>query len=156
MSEEKTKIAVESAFGEYLKKKGLRRTPERYVILDKVMGMNDHFHVETLHSLIEADSYHISLATVYNTMQLFVDFGIVRRHQFAGQPAQYERIADNALSNHHHLICRHCGKIKEVKDPVLTRMLNDKRYISFQPEYFSLYVYGVCSRCQRALRRSKK
>lgn len=155
MKIEKTKTSIENKFGDFLREHGQRRTPERYVILRKVMSMSDHFYVETLHNLIEEDGYHISRATVYNTMQLLIEFGAVRRHQFADQPAQYEKILDSSVSNHNHLICQKCGKIKEVDDPILTRMLNDRRYQTFQPQYFTLYVYGICSRCQRRMRRNQ-
>lgn len=154
MTEEKNKTSVEAAFDEFLRLRGLRRTPERYVILGKVLSMSEHFLVEGLHDEIENEGYHISRATVYNTMQLLTEFGVVRRHQFVGQAAQYEKIVDNAVSNHHHLICQKCGKIKEVKDPILSRLLNDKRYQAFQPQYFSLYVYGLCSKCQKKKRKN--
>lgn len=156
MDSEKVSNHIEISFGEFLHRKGLRKTPERFVILKKISQIADHFYIDELRRMIENDGYHISLATVYNTMQLLMEFGYVRRHQFEGQPAQFERVGDNMQGNHHHLICRNCGKIKEVKDPGLLKTINEKHYQSFTPAYFSLYVYGICSACQRKKRRKSK
>lgn len=154
MSEERTKTAAMTAFTQYMTKHKLRKTPERYAILDKVMEMNSRFIIDTLHQLLESDGYHVSLATVYNTMQLLVDAGLVRRHTFGNQTAQYEKITE-ASPNHHHLVCSRCGKIKEVTDPEVDAVLGSRRYSSFQPAYADLYIYGVCSRCLRKSKRKK-
>lgn len=147
MSEDRIKISARTAFTEYLCNKKLRKTPERYAILDKVFDMTDHFYIESLYAGLEADSYHVSRATVYNTIELLIDCGLVRRHQFNNQPAQYEKVS--GIGNHHHLICTQCGKVKEVKDPELMKVMNARRYTTFHTAYFAIYVYGVCSRCQR-------
>lgn len=141
------KASARTTFTEYLQGKKLRKTPERYAILDKVCDMTEHFHIDTLYSELEAESYHVSLATVYNTMDLLIDCGLVRRHQFNNQPAQYEKVS--GVGNHHHLICTQCGRIKDVKDQELLKMMNARRYPAFHTSYFAINVYGVCSRCQR-------
>ena len=154
MSDERTKTTAITAFTQYMTKHKLRKTPERYAILEKVMEMNSHFIIDSLHQLLEADGYHVSLATVYNTMQLLVDAGLVRRHTFGKQTAQYEKIIGSAI-NHHHLVCSRCGKVKEVSDPEVDAVLGSRRYSSFQPAYADLYIYGVCSRCLRKAKRKK-
>lgn len=141
------KASARTTFTEYLQGRKLRKTPERYAILDKVCDMTEHFHIDTLYSELEASSYHVSLATVYNTMDLLIDCGLVRRHQFNNQPAQYEKVS--GVGNHHHLICTQCGRIKDVKDQELLKMMNARRYPAFHTSYFAINVYGVCSRCQR-------
>lgn len=154
MLDEKSLIALRAALTEYLRVKKLRKTPERFAILDKIAEMNRHFDIDTLYAAIDADGFHVSRATLYNTMDLFTDCGIVRRHQFGTQPAQYE-IA-GGIPNHLHLICRQCGKIKEVKDPELVQFINTRHYSAFQNSYFSLYVYGTCNACVRRNKRTKK
>ncbi len=153
MSDDKIKTSARAIFTEYMKTRKLRKTPERYAILDKVFDMTDHFFIESLYSSLEADTYHVSRATVYNTMELLIDCGLVRRHQFGNKQAQYEKVATNGIGNHHHLVCTQCGKIKEVKDLELIKHINSHRYPTFHTTYFALYVYGVCSRC---MRRNKK
>ncbi len=154
MNEDKIKQSVRNTFTEYLHSKKLRKTPERYAILDKVFDMTDHFYIESLYTALESEAYHVSRATVYNTIELLIDCGLVRRHQFNNQPAQYEKITGIG-NNHHHLICTQCGKIKEVKDPELMKMMNARRYPTFHTAYFAIYVYGVCSRCQRKNKKKK-
>lgn len=154
MNEDKIKQSVRNTFTEYLHSKKLRKTPERYAILDKVFDMTDHFYIESLYTALESEAYHVSRATVYNTIELLIDCGLVRRHQFNNQLAQYEKITGIG-NNHHHLICTQCGKIKEVKDPELMKMMNARRYPTFHTAYFAIYVYGVCSRCQRKNKKKK-
>lgn len=155
MTDNKLKISAREALTAYLKSKRLRKTPERYAILDRVFDMVEHFHIETLREQMDRESYHVSRATLYNTMQLLVEAGLVRRHQFENQPAQYEKVVGQPIGNHHHLICRRCGKVKEVKDPEMVKMLESRRYRTFYTEFFALYVYGTCSTCQRKMRREQ-
>ncbi len=153
MNDDKIKVAARDTFTEYMKVKKLRKTPERYAILDKVFDMTDHFFIESLYSALEVDAYHVSRATVYNTIELLIDSGLVRRHKFGNKPTQYEKVTTSGIINHHHLICTQCGKIKEVKDPELIKLVNSRRHPTFHSSYFALYVYGVCSRCMRRNRK---
>ncbi len=153
MNDDKLKTSAQNAFTQYLQQKRLRKTPERYAILDKVFDTVEHFSVESLYASLEGEAFHVSKATVYNTVQLLIECGLVRRHQFDNKSAQYERVP--GVGNHHHLICTQCGKIKEVKDPELIKVLNGKRYPTFTTDYFVLYVYGVCSRCAKRNRKNK-
>ncbi len=154
MSDEKSKAIARATLTQHIHAKKLRRTPERYAILDKVFDIDEHFSIETLYSALEQDGFHVSKATLYNSIQLFVDCGLLRKHQFDGKSAQYERVT--GVGNHHHLICTQCGRIKEVKDIALVNMLNSRRYPTFHTAYFALYVYGVCSRCQRENKKQAK
>ena len=88
-------------------------------------------------------------------MQLFLEAGLVRRHQFGNQPAQYERVLLGVTESHHHLVCTSCGKVRAVKAPELAERINALRYPTFRTEFFSLYVYGICSRCQKRMRKLK-
>lgn len=155
MGDEKIKTSAKAAFTLFLKSKKLRKTYERYAILEMVYEMTDHFYIESLYSALEESAHHVSRATVYNTIQLLIEAGLVRRHQFGNQPAQYERVVGQRIGNHHHLICTECGKIKEVKDTDLMKRLGQIKYPTFQTEYFTLYVYGICSKCQKRLKRVK-
>ena len=154
MSDDKSKTIARATLTQHIHAKKLRRTPERYAILDKVFDIAEHFSIETLYSALEEDGFHVSKATLYNSIQLFVDCGLLRKHQFNGKSAQYERVT--GVGNHHHLICTQCGRIKEVKDVALVNMLNSRRYPAFHTAYFALYVYGVCSRCQRENKKQTK
>lgn len=138
---------------EYLDSRKLRKTPERFTILEVVFSHNDHFGIDTLYAEMDGRSYHVSRTTVYNTIELFCECGIVRKHQFGSNQASYEKVASSG--NHHHLICTECGKIKEIKDPELMRQIGLRKYGTFNMSYISLYVYGVCSTCLRKNKRNK-
>lgn len=153
-TDDKITLVATGAFTRYLKGRRLRKTPERFIVLDKVMSMADHFVIESLHDAIEADGLHLSLGTVYNTIELLIDAGLVRRHTFGNATAQYEKVT-SISGNHLHLVCSQCGRVKEARDPEITRILNSRRYSAFRSDYFDLNIYGICSRCQRKNRQSK-
>lgn len=144
MEVDSLKNAVDT-FTHYLESKGLRKTSERYAILEKVWSMKMHFDVETLYNMMERDAYHVSLATVYNTIDLLMECGLLRKHQFNSQPAQYEV----ALGSHFHLVCTQCGKVKEVEANEIISQVMSRRYTAFTPAYMSTYLYGLCSACVR-------
>lgn len=129
----------------YMKRNHLRKTPERFAVLEKVLEMNDHFLIDTLCSSLADTSCPVSRATVYHTMDLLVDAGLVRRHNFGNAPARYENIAGSV--NHHHLVCNRCGKIREISVPEIDALISTKRLHGFNVEYVDIYIYGLCSRC---------
>lgn len=156
MKDDKLYTPARVALTAYLKGKKMRRTPERYAILEKIFSTDAHFHVDDLHRKLEAEGYHVSLSTVYATIQLFVEAGLVRRHQFGNQPAQCERVPQGVNESHHHLVCNVCGRVRAVKDPTLIELIGNLRYPTFKTDFFSLYVYGICSRCQKKLKKEKE
>ncbi len=137
-------------FSEYLDKHGMRKTTERYVILNRIMGINGHFTIEELQQMIDSDGFRVSRSTVYNTVELLMDAEMLRRHVFEGMQAQYERIT----LPHTHLICTACGKVKEVRDPNFAAFMNARRFNAFNTDHYSLYVYGICSTCARKTKRA--
>ena len=150
-----TQATSHAMFSEFLRQRGMRRTPERFAILDKVAQTFEHFSIDMFYESLEDEGFHVSRATVYNTIQLLEDCGLVRRHKFDNTCSRFEFVRGPA-SNHHHLICTECGSIREVKDPDIAKMLNNKRYARFNTAYFSLYLYGTCSRCARKKRPGTK
>lgn len=153
-TEDKSYYIARTKLAEYLDSRRLRKTPERFAILEAVFSHNDHFGIETLYEEMDARQYHVSRSTIYNTMELFTECGLVRKHQFGTNQALYEKVV--SAGNHHHLICTECGKVKEVKDADLMADISGRRYGTFAVSYISLYVYGVCSTCQRRRRRGLK
>lgn len=154
MNDEKTKAAALATFTQYMHQHKLRKTPERFAILDKVFDTSTHFSIDALHSALEGSGYHVSRATVYNTIELLTKCGLVRRHAFDAQSPQYEKIA--GLTRHYHLVCSRCGKVREIKDQEIDMLLNTHRFGKFQPGYIDLNIYGLCAACQRKNRISTK
>ena len=145
--------AYESRLTDYLESNGLRKTPERFAVLKHIVSFSKHFTAEQLYDLLEANSYHVSRATVYNTLELLTRAQLVRRHAFDGVLVQYEKVG---VSRHCHLVCRHCGKVKEARDPHMIAFMNTRKFAAFSADYYSLTFYGICSTCARRLKRSAK
>ncbi|MDR1676352.1 MAG: transcriptional repressor [Tannerella sp.] len=128
----------------YLEKNALRKTIERYTILECICRIQGHFEVETLRRHVTENHFRVSQAAVYNTVELLMDAGLVVRHQFSSRIVQYE--LKSAALTHHHVICSCCGSIREVKTEKV-KIATNYKIPKFTSEYHSLYIYGKCSKC---------
>lgn len=147
MLDDKNRRQAAERFRAFLAARHKRCTGERFAILDAVMATSEHFSIEAFGERLEAGGYHVSVATLYNTFQLLCEAGLLRRHKFEHKSAEYERVMPG--SSHTHLICTECGAVREVREEELADDLASRRYRRFKPAYFSLYVYGVCGKCER-------
>lgn len=139
--------ALEAKLTQFLTEGKYRKTPERYAILRTAFGMQSHFDVDSLHHAMETQGYHVSLATVYNTVELLEKAGILRRNHFDNASASYEL----KLDNHFHLVCRRCGEIREVTNQHISAEVMRMSQGGFRPEGFAITVMGLCADCQRQL-----
>jgi len=146
MKEENSYEAIKDVFTDYLKRYKHRKTPERYAILERIYLHDGHFDAELLYNSMQSD-YRVSLATVYNTLELLLDSRLIIKHQFGGAVSQYEK-AFSSNSVHNHLVCTNCGKIKEFSDKQIRISIQTKKFAHFQMSHYSLYLYGLCSKCQ--------
>lgn len=136
---------VSAQLSSYLNSKGLRKTPERFAILEQIYNMHQHFDVDTLYELMRESGYRVSRATVYNTVDLLVECNLIVKHQFGSNMAHYERAFNT--DNHFHLICTLCNSVTEVKDEEVNSMLQNKKYKNFETTGYNLYIYGLCHKC---------
>jgi Fe2+ or Zn2+ uptake regulation protein len=131
---------------DYISKNQLRHTNERKLILSSVCALQ-RFSVEELR--LTLTSLTISRATVYNALDTMEKAGIVHRLEkdFGKRAVQYELVFLRTSSVK--VICQNCGRVSEVKDSTIQRMLDDKSFSNFIQERFSLYIYGHCKICRR-------
>jgi Fur family ferric uptake transcriptional regulator len=139
---------VKSIFSAYLERKALRKTTERYTILEEIYLRDDHFEADALFNDIKNKSFNISRATVYNTLDLLVSCDLIKKHQFGKNLAQYEK--SYGYKQHDHIICVDCKKVVEFCDPRIMQiqtMMGD--LLNFKITHHSLYMYGICGSCQK-------
>ena len=147
------KSTVRNILSNYLEQNTLRKTPERFAILDAVYSMDGHFTLDELgEKLNDEERFPVSRATLYNTLKLFMELRLVIRHRFQGS-TKYE--ACYAEDSHCHQICTVCGKVTEVKSAEVSRAIESLHLKRFRKDGFSLYIYGICSTCQAAITRQK-
>jgi Fur family ferric uptake transcriptional regulator len=122
-------------------------TAQRLGVL-RAVSAHPHATADEVHDLVRADIGAVSRQAVYDALGTLTDVGLVRRIQPARSPARYEgRVGDN----HHHLVCRSCGRTVDVdcavgRRPCLTAK-DDHGYVIDEAE---VIYWGTCPACQRA------
>jgi Fe2+ or Zn2+ uptake regulation protein len=136
-------MRVDSA--DLLRERGLRVTSQRLAVL-RAVSAESHTTADAVAETVRAEIGSVSLQAVYDVLGALVDVDLVRRIQPAGSPARFEaRVGDN----HHHVICRRCGRMADVDcavgfAPCLTPA-DDKGYAIDEAE---IVYWGSCPECR--------
>ncbi|MFQ5596358.1 MAG: Fur family transcriptional regulator [Anaerolineae bacterium] len=133
-----------------LRQAGLRMTPQRLMVMDAVFHHDGHITAEDIHARVQTLYPYVDLSTVYRTLQVLKEQGIVAELQMSGGPTQYEALLDDS---HHHAICRRCGAMLELEpetlEPIRQQLLIKH---GFSAEFAHMAISGLCEACTEQVR----
>lgn len=139
------------ALKEDLKKKGYKLTPQRRSIVDTIIeNEGQHLTAEEIYDKVKRSCPEIGLATVYRTIILLEELGVISRLELNDGCSRYEILHSNETHRHHHLVCNVCHKVLEVQDDLLEDLeLDIEKQYKFKILDHSVKFYGVCDDCQK-------
>lgn len=137
---------------QFMTEQGMRKTPERYAILDTVIQTKGHNSADQILAMMPSN-FHVSRGTMYSTLALLVECGLAYSHQIDGITL-YENACGNPA--HHHYICTGCHKIWDLHDEALERAATQAKTPRFKKLRSNTYIYGICNICQAKLARLRK
>jgi Fur family transcriptional regulator, stress-responsive regulator len=139
-------LSVEE-LSERLRERGLRATSQRLVMHRLLTASDRHLSAEQLLEEASDRLPGVSLPTVYATLELFEELGIVRRVKDGGGTLLW----DTRTADHHHIVCRRCGRVEDIEAPLdLESARRSARRAGFQPDRAEVVVSGLCSDCAAA------
>jgi Fur family ferric uptake transcriptional regulator len=136
--------AIQQRLAEFIRRKGLRRTEQRDLIIKSVFSKDEHFTAEELFDRVRKSSNDISRATVYRSLALLVEADLLREIDLGDNQTTYD---PNFLDkpSHNHLVCIDCGRVVEFEDAHVD-LLNDcvTRRLGFRPMRQTLKIEASC------------
>jgi len=135
--------------GNVLQQKGFRLTQARRHILAALISSEDHITADSLYDTVSQEQPGIGRMSVYRTLDLLSDLGLIRPvYQNTG--AAHYILLDNG--HHHHLVCSHCGKVIDVDDCAVKKVERAiRRNYNFEIQGHLLEFIGRCSDCQQVI-----
>jgi Fur family ferric uptake transcriptional regulator len=139
---------TERKFCDFLKSKGLKLTPERKAVVEACLKLPKHFEAEDVYlKSRESSKRRISRATVYRTLPLVVESGLLREVVFTEKHTHYE--ATSNYRHHEHLVCIKCGKVIEFTNRRLEDALEQvARDCQFKGKEHKVEIVGYCRKCR--------
>ena len=129
-----------------LREKGYRLTPQRMMVLEAIEASHDHISAEEIHARARLQYPYINISTVYRTLELLKENGLVTETDLGGGRFLYH---PTGKAQHHHLVCRKCGKVRDIDITVLDRLREQlKAQHSFDAELEHIAIFGTCDRCE--------
>ena len=128
-----------------------KMTPQRQIVLQIFLDHpGEHLSAEDVHGILRDNHSEIGLATVYRSLELLSDLGILQKMEFGDGCSRYEVNAiDPDSHHHHHLICTKCGKVTEFEDDLLENLEQDiENKSGFRIMDHQVKFFGYCKECQ--------
>jgi Fur family ferric uptake transcriptional regulator len=139
---------VTDRFRSWLREHNLPVTPQRLAIADILLASDRHLSAEDIAAELNVRGSKIGTATVYRTIDVLVDSGLIVERDFGEGFRRFEPARD--VPHHEHLLCTVCGKVEEFRDERLERMTTlAAEARGFSRQSHRLVIYGVCRNCQR-------
>ncbi|MCK4385717.1 MAG: transcriptional repressor [candidate division Zixibacteria bacterium] len=134
-------------FAKYLNSRDLKLTKERKTVLEEISLHTGHLEAEDLWHNLRKKKKRASRATIYRTLDLLVDSGIVRKVDFGHGHSHYEQVLGHA--HHEHMICIKCGKVIEFPDEKIERLIKKLCEKSgFKHTSHCFQIFGYCKECR--------
>jgi len=131
---------------EILREKGYRLTPQRMMVLEAIEASPDHISAEEIHARARLQYPYINISTVYRTLELLKEKGLVTETDLGGGRFLYHPAGK---AQHHHLVCRKCGKVRDIDINVLDNLRDQlKAQYSFDAELEHIAIFGTCESCE--------
>ena len=139
-----------SQFGDIaskLSEQGYRLTPQRMMILSAIENSDDHISAEEIYAQVLAKYPHVNISTVYRTLELLKQLGLVTETDLGGGRVRYHP-ADKG--HHHHLVCTECGAIIDLDESLLASLESTLlREYKFSADLRHLAIFGRCANCSK-------
>ena len=129
-----------------LGRQGYRLTPQRMMILEAVEAADDHISAEEIYVQVCARYPHLNISTVYRTLELLKELGLVTETDLGDGRVRYHSIKKG---HHHHLVCHKCGQITDLDESVLSPLKDIlSRDYKFDADLKHLAIFGYCEKCR--------
>ncbi len=132
---------------EIFQQAGRRLTSQRRLVLDVLKGCDDHLEADAIHDRAKSRAPGLSLATVYRTLALLKEMGLVEEHRLGEGHKHYEAVQEEP---HYHFTCRRCGKVIEFDTPLVAKVkreLSEREGVQITKSH--LHLIGYCKDCQQ-------
>ena len=136
----------------YLKAHEMRPSAVRNMVLEQVCQLPQPFTADQLTKACQEE--RISVGTVYNALNVFVLAQILHatNRQRGKSATEYELMSGNQIRMQ--VVCHKCGRVTEIQDKAVERLVKERKYSNFTMQHFSLFVYGECKICRRLVKKN--
>jgi len=138
---------------EMLRKKGYRLTPQRHMILSVIQEADEHLSIDQILERVQERNPYVSLSTIYRTLELLRELGLVRENHLPGEQPHYETAES---TEHHHLVCRRCRTIIHLEDNLLGNLHEQvQQQHAFHGLTLDLVAAGYCDACWKKMQQEQ-
>jgi len=128
-----------------LSEKGYRMTPQRLMIVSAIESSDGHISAEEIYAKVVAKYPHVNISTVYRTLELLKELGLVTETNFGEGRVRYHPAGKG---HHHHLVCTGCGAVIDLDEASLSSLKSMLlREYKFSADLRHLAIFGRCAKC---------